>query len=231
MANSQKFTGLTISENDFAEMATEKLVVCIVVDSSFSMNQSSDIKHHKSNIEQVNKGIHSLIDSAKKNIYAADMLDIEIITYGGTANVYSPFCIVKNMKFKDIIANGKTDMAPALKLALSTIKARQEHWNKVGTGGYKPWLIVIGDGNATTDISESAKEVRQLIKDKKIKYKFIGVGNGDFKSLKLLSPAGKVSSMTGLEITDFFNNLSTAVANTSLSTPEAESEEQELGKK
>lgn len=221
MADSKRFAGLNISEDDFAEMATEKLVVCIVIDSSFSMRLYGNIDH-------VNDGIQSLIASAKNNLYARDMLDIEIITYGGKAKVYSKFQIVKNLQFNNVSANGKTDMGAAIDLALSEIKNEQDYWNNAGVGGYKPWLIVIGDGNATTDISESARKVRSLITTKKIKYKFIGVGDGDFKSLKLLSPNGQISSMNGLEITEFFNNLSTTVASTSLSTPEAESEQMEL---
>lgn len=221
MANLKRFSGLNISEDDFAEMATEKLVVCIVIDSSFSMIKSNNIGH-------TNNGIHSLIDSAKNNLYARDMLDIEIITYGGKAKVYSKFKIVKDLQFNNIVADGKTDLGSAIDLALSEIKTEQDYWNNAGIGGYKPWLIIIGDGNATTDIAESARKVRSLIAEKKIKYKFIGVGSGNFKSLKQLSPNGKISSMNGLEITEFFNNLSTTVASTSLSTPEAESDQMEL---
>lgn len=221
MTDSKKFAGLNISENDFAEMATEKLVVCILIDSSFSMNKYGRINY-------VNSGIRSLIESAKNDPYARDMLDIEIITYGGKAEIYSKFDIVKNVQFNDIKAKGKTDMGDAIKLALSEIKQEQDHWNAAGIGGYKPWLIIIGDGDATTDITESARKVRDLITAKKIKYKFIGVGDGDFQSLRLLSPTGKISSMNGLEIADFFNNLSTTVASTSLSTPEAESDQMEL---
>ena len=91
---------IRVEMEDFIENTANRVPVCIVVDTSFSMNIENRIEH-------VNNGIKAFIHNSAEDEYAVDSLDLCIVSFdneGGreSATVVHPFTNEK-MKFACLI--------------------------------------------------------------------------------------------------------------------------------
>ncbi len=214
-----------ITANDIYRGNGPQLIVCILIDASYSMNDPfSDVNIKESKIKVVNDGISAFIESGKKDIYARDALDVCLISYGGDkAEVLQEFTNVQNVKYKGIHPNGKTPLKSAVEFALEKIAQRKEYWSSSGTSTFHPWLIILSDGKSDENIDETAARVQRLYRDHKLKGKCVAIGkDSDTKDLKKLAPEGRIEEMDAMEITSFFSMLSRSAARLSMSSPDAD---------
>ncbi|MCR5229986.1 MAG: VWA domain-containing protein [Solobacterium sp.] len=214
-----------ITANDIYRGNGPQLIVCILIDASYSMiDPFSDENTRESKIKVVNDGISAFIESGKKDIYARDALDVCLISYGGEkAEVIQEFTNVQNIEFKGIRPNGKTPLKSAVEFALDKIAQRREYWSSSGTSTFHPWLIILSDGKSDEDITETAARLQKLYAEHRLKGKCVAIGrDSDTADLKKLAPNGKIEEMDSMEITSFFSMLSKSAASLSMSTPDAD---------
>lgn len=213
----------SIFESDMANNLSPQLMICLLVDASYSM-----IENHK--IDIVNEGIRSFLNEGKKDVIARDALDICIIAFGGDeARTIQDFTNVQNVKFNGIRPEGGTPLDKALRFAVRKIEDRREEWMQRGNDLYHPWLIVISDGKSDDDISGIAAVIQRMYREHKLKGKCIGVGDGtEVSDLEKIAPNHKVSHMDALELKDYFSMLSKSANRLSTSSPDEDSIDLEL---
>lgn len=212
-----------ISKVDLPSVNTRKLMICILIDSSYSM-----IFDNK--INMVNDGIRSFIKSGNDDVFARDALDVCLITFNGNGvNVIQDFESVRKIQFSDIIPTGDTPLKSAAIKAIDKIVSRKKYWSNVGASTYRPWLIIISDGKSNEDVTEPARKIQKMYRDHQLKGKCIAVGNGvDIDDLKKFAPNGKIEKMSSIEITNYFSLLSMSAAALSMSAPDTEDDSYEI---
>lgn len=211
-----------LTAENVAKGNASQLMICIVIDTSYSMLQENRI-----NI--VNEGIKHFIESAKESRLAVDSLDLCLISCGGTdATIVQEFKNVAYITPPTFKADGGTPLAQAVDKALERINLRRTQWINNGIGIYKPWLIIMSDGqsdNTPEQLESTARKLQRQYSERKLKGMCIAVGNEkDFSDLKKFSPDGEIKKMNSLEINDFFDKLSMSVAAISESSPDDQDE-------
>ena len=142
---------LILADQQLVKNAASRVPICLCVDASYSMLLEQ-------RIQKVNEGIRTAIQSFRENDIVADAIDLCVISFGGeSAKIEIPFQTAAQVEYHDIIASGQTPMGQAVALALKAIDERLEQYKDYGVTKFKPWLILISDGEATDDISVASK--------------------------------------------------------------------------
>lgn len=112
--------------------------------------------------------------------------------------------------------NSTTESVKALRAALKMIDDRKEFYMETGQSYYRPWLVFLTDGEPNPyrkeEISEFAKEIKELVKLNKVQ--IIGLGVGEQISMETLSKltAGNARLLKDNHFGDFFKWLSNSLA-------------------
>lgn len=199
---------------DLLNNSSDRVVVCICIDASFSMVENDRIKH-------VNNGVRRFIHDSIEDLYARDSIDLCLIRFGGyEPQIIQPFDNVKKVQFSDIRPEGGTPMGAAVELALDEIERRLEQFDMFGRTHFKPWLIIMSDGKATDDIRRASARTRTLLERRAIKVRCIDLSEGkESTELEAFTLDGEVGTIQSFEIEDFFSMLSRSAAGLSKSTP------------
>lgn len=146
-----------------------------------------------------------------------DVLDIAIVEFNTNTNVVQEFTPVEFMKPVNLQADGGTNMAPAIQLAIDMVNERSRFYRRSGTEPYKPWIIMISDGFGG-DISTISQVIHDMEAKDKLKFFSLGVEGYDSKTLHQLS-GDKVMKLTGYDFTSFFNWVNKSMRSVSISSP------------
>lgn len=204
-----------LNVSDVVDITSDQLLICICVDASYSMIQEKRIQH-------VNNSIRRFIQKIREDIYAVDTVNLCIVTFGGDKpKVIQEFSNVSNVRFTDIRPSGGTPMGEGIKLALNKIAEEKKRLSDAGVVMYKPWLIIMSDDGSDDDVSDVAREVRELLRNRRLKTKCIDLGkgneNGDLAKFTL---EGKVETCKALDIDNFFDYLSKSATGLSTCSPD-----------
>ena len=184
-----------ISESDIISTSTPQLMVCFLIDNSYSMMENR-------RMEMVNEGLKSFIDTAKSNPITRDGIEVCSITFGGFGPIVrTEFTNVAKINFQPIKAEGGTFLQKAIDLALDKIRQREEFYSATGAAYYHPWLIIMSDGKSEDNIDLQIEKLHDLYDAHKLKAKCIGLGGKekDFEELKKLGSKRLQAKLEHLE--------------------------------
>ncbi len=175
--------------------------VLLLLDTSGSMSGAP--------IDELNRALKQFIQETADDEAASRSVELEVVTFDDQANVAMPFCGIRDVDRnpEPLVTGGMTSMGAAMKLGLQHLKARRKLYKSSGISSYKPWVVLMTDGEPNDDHWEQpAGELRQLGERGKIQY--IGVEIGDSANHELMQgimPAqfGPVK-LKGLRFKDFF---------------------------
>ena len=201
-------------EIDMANNPATRVPVVLCIDCSYSMLQNN-------RIGKLREGIVQFVNDLKRDPIAVDSAEICVICYGGkNSSILCNFSTPDKIHIPEIAAAGSTPLTDALSLALDMLEIRKERYTDNGISFYRPWLLVIDDGDESY-MDKSAKEMAKLLAEEKdskhLNMMFITVGENDASLLLKLSPDGKVHYLKDLKFKAFFNWLSRSVQKTSQS--------------
>ena len=141
-----------LEESDLVSNPETRTPVVICVDCSFSMRQQG-------RLERVLRGLDGFCRDMNQDSIARDSVELCIVSYGGTAaRVERDFATpdrILEQKLPALRANGGTPLADAVQTALENLELRKQRYRDNGITWYRPWLILIGDG----DESQSPREL------------------------------------------------------------------------
>jgi uncharacterized protein YegL len=150
--------------NDYAESnnldvtnPAPRCPVILLLDTSGSMSGQP--------LRELQSGLDQFLKETSDDETASMSVELEIITFGGDAEISSAFAPVYDIADMPpaLVATGSTPLGEALKLADSELKARRRLYKQKGIASYKPWLVLMTDGCPNDDY-ESAAALRDEIR-------------------------------------------------------------------
>lgn len=209
-----------IEEERLANNPNRRTPVTVCLDCSFSMRQQR-------RLERMMEGMEGFCKEMKADPNARDSVELCIISYGGTmARVEQDFTPPEDLIKKGLPhleAEGETPLVDAVETALDNLERRKVRYSDNGITYYRPWLILIGDGDESrrsAKLDQTAKRLKEESDAKHITALCIVVGDEnktEYSSLRRLAPDGKVLYLRDLKFGEFFKWLSRSIEKTSQS--------------
>lgn len=205
-----------LKDEDLINNSANRVPVCLVVDSSASMGVGN-------RIQSVNNGIRNFLREGRNNDYAADSIDLCIVAFNGdNGAVIQPFSNICSVSFKNINAAGGSPLGSTVLTALEAIKNRLEDYETHGISSFKPWLIIMSDGEASPwdnrHFNRALLQLKELDQQRKIKIACINMNENENNDLNKLSLGKGVGKIDSFHMEQFFSMLSKSAANLSVST-------------
>lgn len=206
-----------LDEEDLITNPETRAPIIFCVDCSFSMRQEQ-------RLERVMEGIESFCKDLSKNETVCASVEVCIVSYGGEmARVERDFTHPDHISLPQLVTEGETPLADAVNTGLKNLDMRKRRYQDNGISCYRPWLILIGDGDETMsrrELNEAAGILKAESEAKHLNVLCVVVGEEkrvECASLMKLSPEGKVHYLRDLKFKDFFSWLSRSIEKTSLS--------------
>ena len=210
-------------EDDFLDNPTQRVPVCLCLDTSGSMRGTP--------IDELNKGIKLFYDSLKEDEVACYSAEVCIVTCGNKdvpwVRCMSDFSgLSKVKKVPELVAGGQTPMGDAVNLALDLLEKRKNEYKNSGIEYYQPWLVIMTDGRPGGDSTPDAVRLAQeratkLVNEKKLVVMPVWIGKeklvDGMDTLQKFSPKNRVARLAGLNFKAFFKWLSSSVSGISQS--------------
>ena len=214
--------------NDYAEETTldvtnpaPRCPVVLLLDTSGSMATG---KADAAPIDELRAAFRQFLRETSDDETASMSVELEVITFGGEAEIAAPFAPVNviNDNPPSFNADGRTPLGEALSLADRELKERRRLYKTKGISSYKPWVILMTDGEPNDDWEDAARAMRSLGEQKKMQYIGIGIGEeANFDTLRQIMPEhpGPVK-LKGLCFREFFSWLTDSLKSVSASSVE-----------
>jgi len=185
-------------------------VACVVlVDVSTSMKGAP--------ITALQQGFSEFAAFVNEDPLVRKRVEVAVITFGSTAEVVVPLQEGRSVEPVAFTANGTTAMGAAINMALDIIAQRKQDYKDNGIQYYRPWLLVLTDGEPTDSEFEAAvQRLNDVEAQRGVTVFTVGVGPGaNFTKLARLSNERPPVPLDGLKFHELFEWLSTSLSNVS----------------
>lgn len=129
---------------EFTISNARSLPVILLADVSGSMSAEGKI-------EALNQSVRDMLAAFSSNDDLRAEIHIAIITFGGQARVHIPLQRAGDVKWMDMVADGKTPLGSAMSMAADLI----EDQAKITNRAYRPTVILVSDGQPTDQWHEA----------------------------------------------------------------------------
>ncbi|MDR2615938.1 MAG: VWA domain-containing protein [Oscillospiraceae bacterium] len=161
------------------EASEAHVALALVLDVSGSMAGDS--------IESLNNAVNTMIRQMQSDARLRNIVDLAIFVFGnrGRQAVYQGFRAIADCgEVKLKASDNSTYVVDALEQALELLRRRCGVYDKAG-GSYKPWVVLITDGefhDSVHDGGASLRAVGQKYKERESRgsLQFFGLGVGDY---------------------------------------------------
>ena len=165
-----------------ANQGERHIPAVLLVDISGSMAGAS--------IDELNQGLIEFGQALQEDSLALGRAEVSVISFNSEVKTEVGFRPATDYQAPRLAANGLTSLNEAIIEALNAIEERKAQYKEQGVSYYRPWLFVLTDG-APTDTnreSEARNRLQQAIRDKKVVYMPMGIGNADKTKLQSYYP-------------------------------------------
>lgn len=189
---------------------SQKCCVALVLDTSSSMAGPS--------IEQLNFGIQSFLEEIRAD--AANLgqkLELGIISFDTVVKRVSEPKLAEFTNFKPLTVNGTTMMVDGVREGIKMVGQRKEWYKKTGQMYFRPWVIMITDGDPDSDqqgeLPKLSEEIRAGMDGEDFWFMAIGVSGAKMATLERISHEKmEPRKLSGLKFSEFFRWLSSTIA-------------------
>ncbi len=204
---------LTILEKaPFAENAEPRCACILVLDTSGSMQGAP--------IAALNQGIKDFGEAVNADPVASRRVETAIITFDSNVRVLQDFVTMNHYKAPTLHAQGLTKTGSAILTALDLIETRKSLYRQVGVDYYRPWILLVTDGEPQGDSDETlqlaASRLRTAETEGKVAMFAVGVQGADLTRLAELSVRVPLR-LDGLDFKGLFLWLSASMTSVSRS--------------
>ncbi|WP_261558053.1 vWA domain-containing protein [Frankia tisae] len=198
---------------------TEPRCACLLLlDTSSSMSGAA--------IRELNEGYRTFREEVDSDPLARKRVEAAVITFGGSASVAQPFTEARYLADQAFSTNGATPMAQALLMATQMLDDRKRMYRDAQLDYFRPWLIVITDGQPTDrgQWPEAVNRVTAMEAANGVSIIPIGVKGADMSTLGELSRKRQPLMLSGLKFAEFFSWLSRSLSAVSQSATHVSSD-------
>ena len=221
MANPRSLKELRLRSEELAQNPSTRVPIVLCVDTSYSMSIDN-------RIGQMNDGIQRFLHDMARDQIAADSVELCVVAYGGAEpREVSTFRSIVNARLQPMEAAGGTHLYQGVRMAWQNLQERLQEYQESGIDYYRPWLIIIGDGNDDSPSWQLDRLGESLLgetRQKHINILAINIGDERHDMLDRLSPDGHAHKLHDLKFHEFFSWLSRNVQKMSQSLAGEESE-------
>ena len=184
----------------------QKCLCVLVLDTSGSMNADNAIG-------QLNQGLQTFKSQIMNDETARDRLEIAIVSFNSEIKVELQPSLISEIEMPTLKSSGQTQLVRAIEEAQQVIKDRKDYYKSKGLTYYRPWIVVMTDGDpypANQDIDGIAQKIQEDADAKKYVFFMIGVGNEvhDDVLSKLTTSQFPAMRMDAVNFAEFFQWLS-----------------------
>jgi len=198
---------------------TEPRCACLMLlDTSSSMSGAP--------ISELNQGYLTFRQEVDGDPLARKRVEAAVVTFGGTVTVAQPFIEARYLADRSFSAYGGTPMSQALITATEMLDERKRMYREARLDYFRPWLIVITDGQPTDrdQWAEAVSRVTAMEAANGVSIIPIGVKGADLRILGELSRKRQPLMLDGLKFAEFFSWLSKSLSAVSQSATHVSSE-------
>jgi uncharacterized protein YegL len=198
--------------NEFIMNPENRCPCILVLDTSGSMSGEP--------INELNSGLQQFARELAADSLASKRVECAIVTFGDSVELACDFVTADRFVAPILSASGATPMGEAINMALDKIAERKQTYKQNGISYFRPWLLLMSDGEPT-DASiwpTAAVRAKQEQTKKSLILHSIGVGSANLARLGefSVSPAMRLQ---GLKFSEFFRWLSASLGARSRSQP------------
>ena len=141
---------------EFQQNPERRCPALLLIDTSASMQGDA--------IDEVNAGLRQFEQDLKADPLASLRVDVAVLAFGGgvqamdvrggTSHGVAPdaataFVTADAFAAPTLLASGDTPMGSAVRTGLHLLRQRKDLYKQAGIGYYRPWLILVSDGQPT----------------------------------------------------------------------------------
>jgi len=179
---------------------SQRLPLVLLLDGSGSMENSGAIV-------ELNASLKVLAEELKKDLIAAQRVQLLVVRFGGDDEVDVLTEWVDAIDFTPpvLAANGRTPLGKATSVALAKLEEQKSRYRSMAIPYYRPWVFLITDGEPTDEAwSRAAAQCRAAEQEKKLLFFGIGVGaDANLAKLSEFSSRAPVK-LQGLKFRELF---------------------------
>lgn len=189
----------------FADNPQPRCPVVLLLDCSSSMNGAP--------ITELETAVGKFYREMAADPIASMSVEISVITFGAGVNKLCGFETVADTHSQPLPrlqASGNTPMGSAISLALGEITQRRQWYKRQGLSAYKPWIVLLTDGQPNDQWQGPASEARGMAERGQLTFIGVGIGSAvDMQTLCRIVPAEPgAKRLAGLRFQNFFRWLS-----------------------
>ena len=144
-----------------------------------------------------------------------------IVTFNSEVEVVQDFVTADAFEPPNLTAQGLTQMGEAILQAIHMLDARKAQYRANGVAYYRPWILLITDGEPQGEADSAIVQARSRIKDdeasKRVAFFAVGVEAADMARLSQISVRSPLK-LKGLNFKELFIWLSTSMQQVSQSS-------------
>lgn len=198
-----------MAKNDFmaeaAENYEQKCLCVLVLDVSGSMIGKP--------IEELNKGLQDFYSEISSDETTSQRLEISLVTFNHIVHTVQEPALAENFTMPHLDASGSTAMVNAVNEAIDKVAARKQWYKSTGQTYYRPWIILMTDGepDSDQDVATLAQRIKQDTANKRYAFLPIGVENANMKILDEIKGNIPPMKLQGTKFSSFFKWLSASM--------------------
>ena len=201
---------------EFAENPEPRCPCILLIDTSGSMEGEK--------IGAVNSGIREFRASVLEDPLASSRAEIAIVGFNHTSRVHQDFATPINMSTPTLSAGGSTNISGAIKEAMELLENRKRTYRTNGIEHYRPMVILVTDGEPTSDdpnlLRTISQEITQQEEQRKLTFFTFGVDGANLKKLATIAPPNRPPQpLREAKIEELFLWLSNSMSAISQSQP------------
>lgn len=229
-----------MAKNDFtAESAVnyeQKCLCVLVLDTSGSMGEVIEgevsftgrkemidgqwydiVEGGTTKLDGLNEGLKDFYDEIYGDDNSSQRIEIALIAFNDTVRTLQEPALVENFMMPVLEASGDTALVDAMTSAIELVERRKQWYKSTGQPYYRPWIILMTDGepNAGQDISSLAVRIKADTANKKYVFLPIGVIGANMSILRSIEGegSGRIPAMPlkGAKFSNFFKWLSSSI--------------------
>jgi uncharacterized protein YegL len=195
-------------------------VACVVlVDVSGSMQGQP--------IAALERGYAAFTHYLHTDTLASKRVEVAVVAFGSVATVLVPMQEARMLEPANFQASGRTNMAAGIHLALDIIEERKAAYKMAGLQYYRPWILVLTDGEANPEgFDQAVARLNATEMARGVTVFAVGAGPYvNYHQLSRLSVQRSPAPLDGLKYEELFEWLSASLSNVSNSTEFARNDE------
>ena len=178
-------------------------------------------------IEELNAGINRFKKQVCEDEKTKSVLDVAIIEFNSNWKVVQDFVPVEYMKEVNLEAGGSTYLQKPLGKAIEMVDERSRFYRRSGSEPYKPWIVLISDGEPFDNPEELASTINEMVSKEKLAFWSLAVPGANTELLHKLS-GKRVLNLEEYDFKGFFDWVNKSMRAVSTSSPGEKPKGQEL---